>query len=119
MLSLFKSLFGVTEVPLLEQAVLIHLKLTDDEFGGDEETFNLYSFEDALELLVNEAHVGEMDGHEFGGGYAVFFLYGSDANKLYSVVEKRVLEQPALPGSYLTKRFGPIGASQERIELLR
>src|SRR5690606_13315982 len=66
-----------------EHALLIEMPFSDESFGTEVERERVYALEDALGVAVSKARVGMVDGHEFGGGKAVLFLYGSDADALY------------------------------------
>lgn len=61
--------------------VITHLPLSDDEFGTEEERESVYELEDRLEGAA-AAVGGDHDGHEFGGGEAVLYTYGPDADRL-------------------------------------
>ena len=52
-----------------EQAVLIYLKLSDDQLGSADERDELFKLEDILIPIV-ENMGAEYDGHEFGKGFA-------------------------------------------------
>ena len=114
MAGFLKSLFSKSENTVRptkdEQAVIIHLKLSNEEFGYSGETAEYYPLEDDIEALVENNGVGELDGHEFGGGFAVFYLYGPDAEKLYSAISDRILSIEALSGSFVVKRYGQPGS---------
>src|ERR1044071_853675 len=64
----------------IEQAVLFYLKLSDDQHGEAEEREAIFKLEDALEKKIASAKVGAYDGHEFGEGFATFYMYGPDAD---------------------------------------
>ena len=97
-----------------QQAVIVHIKLSDDEFGDGPERMAAYEVEDRL-LEGIAAGVGEVDGHEFGGGYAKIFLYGTSAETLFVVVLPILAASNLRHGSFVTKRYGPPGATEERI----
>ncbi|MER5918367.1 hypothetical protein ABT124_51215 [Streptomyces sp. NPDC001982] len=51
-----------------------------------------------MAAAVEAAGVGEVDGNEFGGGEAVLYAYGADAEALFKVMEpilRSVLFRPA------------------------
>jgi ABC-type transport system substrate-binding protein len=101
--------------PKEAQAVIIYLKLSDDRFGADGETFALYDVEDALEKAVKKA--GELDGHEIGGGFFTIYVYGPDADAMLRAMVPVLAAHVAKSGSYVVERRGPPGASSRRIEL--
>ncbi len=104
-----------------EHAVLVHVPLSDDEFGAEEECEALFELEDDLvEVVEGEPPLGEYDGNEVGGGEFVMYMYGPDADALFAAVEPmlRALDPP--PGDfYAIKRYGPPEDTtrEERIEL--
>ena len=89
-----------------EQAVMVHLRLSDDGFGSDDDRAAILALEDALDEAVSSTSVGEFDGDEFGEGECILFLYGPDADRLFSVI-KPLLESTAIAsGGYAVKRYG-------------
>jgi hypothetical protein len=76
--------------------------------------------EDSLETLIEQHKVGELDGNEFGGGEAVLYCYGPDADRLFDVIEQELRLFTARP-AYVTLRYGEAtdtGATERRIDLL-
>ncbi len=100
-----------------EQALLVYLKLSDDEFGEFEEREAIFALEDRLIEAIATASGCEYDGHEFGDGYGTLYLYGSNVDQLFQTVLPILREYSSLPGSYIKKRFGAPGSSEERIDL--
>jgi hypothetical protein len=100
-----------------EQAVLAHLKLSDDEFGSEDERETVFDLEDQLIEAIQKAGAGEFDGNEFGEGYCRLFMYGRDANALFDAVIDTLRASAPHPGSYVVKRYGPPGATEERVDL--
>jgi len=103
--------------PKIEQAVLFYLKLSDDEFGASEEREAIFNLEDELKKKIASAKVGEYDGHEFGKGFATFYMYGPDADKLFDAVIDSIRKHQPRAGSYITKRYGKPGGKEERVNL--
>jgi hypothetical protein len=100
-----------------DQAVIVHLKLTNSEFGSEGESFALYEVEDAVESAIGTA--GRMDGHQIGGGYYIIYTYGRDADELFGAM-RSALDSPLVrPGSYVLVRRGGPGAPAERVDLDR
>lgn len=100
-----------------QQAVVIHLKLSDEEFGSFDERENAFTLEDRLENVVADSAIGQYDGHEFGEGWCRFYIYGDDANVIADAVLPVVRNVAPRAGSFLVKRFGPPGALQEEVPL--
>jgi hypothetical protein len=102
----------------VEQAVIVHLRLSDGRFGSSEEGESLYALEDQLKRAIEDASAGEFDGDEFGEGECVLFMYGPDADRLFEAVEPLLKTTPAAAGGYAIKRYGEAGdpnASQVRV----
>jgi len=108
---------GQTESTNAEHAVLVHLKLSDDEFGDFEERESVFRLEDEIEPRFQSGTVGEYDGHEFAQGFATLYMYGPDADALFEVVAESLRKYGPRPGSYAVKRYGAVGAREERISL--
>src|SRR4028119_1034301 len=94
----------------LEQALLVYLKLSNDEFGDFGEREAIFRLEDEVEPKVLSSGAGEYDGHEFGGGFGALYIYGPEADKLFDVVIESVMDRPPRAGSYIVKRYGDVGA---------
>jgi hypothetical protein len=107
----------MTESNNNNQAVIVHLRLSDDEFGTPDERMAAYELEDKLIETINSANVGELDGHEFGGGEVVFYMYGTSADRLFAAVET-ILQTPPFPTTgYAIRRYGPPGSNESQVEL--
>lgn len=72
--------------PELEHDVLIRLRLSNRQMGRAEEREGIEQLADQLEEAVLAAGVGEYDGDEIGGGEAILFFAGKDADKLLAVL---------------------------------
>jgi hypothetical protein len=116
LLSLNESEF-MTQTQTSEQAVLVYLKLSDDEFGDFDERESVFRLEDEVEPIVSSSGIGEYDGHEFGGGFGTLYIYGSDADRLFEFIIKSIRNHQPRVGSYIIKRYGDVGAREERINL--
>jgi hypothetical protein len=105
--------------PSDEHAVITHLPLSDDEHGTGEEREAVFSLEDRL-LEAASALGGEHDGNEFGGGEAVLYTYGPDADALFEAVRSCLADFPVRPGAFAVKRYGRADdpdAREERVPL--
>jgi len=103
-----------------DQAVVVHIPLSDDEFGAEDEREAIFELEDRLIAAIEEAEAGEFDGNEFGGGECTLYLYGPDADALFTAVEPALREFGPARGGYVIKRHGSVyeeGAPEERVEL--
>ena len=98
-----------------QQAVIVRIKLSDDEFGDGPERMAAYEIEDRLIEGIS-ADLGEVDGHEFGGGFATIFIYGSSADAISALILPILSSADVRAGSSVTKRYGPRGANEQILE---
>jgi hypothetical protein len=91
---------------MAEHAVIAHLKLSDEEFGSSEEAEDIHELSDRLAEAIEENHVGEFDGDEFGEGECVLYMYGPDADALFSAIEPVLRLSPLTKGARVIKRYG-------------
>jgi hypothetical protein len=94
-----------SDPPSDEHAVITHLPLSDDEHGTAEEREAVFALEDRL-IDAAAALGGEHDGNEFGGGEAVLYTYGPDADALLEAVRSCLADFPVRPGAFAVKRYG-------------
>ena len=92
--------------PTEEHAVLLHLPLSDDEFGAESERASIQQLSDQLESTIEEKGVGEFDGDEFGGGTCTLFMYGPDADVLWEAIESMVRSSHHSFGGHVIRRYG-------------
>lgn len=90
----------------MSQALIIHLKLSDEDLGTDEDDDAVQALEDNLERAISAAAAGELDGHEFGGGECVIFLYGPSADLLFDIIEPHLKAAVIADGGFAIKRYG-------------
>jgi hypothetical protein len=100
-----------------DEAVIVRLKLSDDEFGQAEEREAVFAIEDRLTELLAARNVGEVDGHEFGIGFATLYMYGPSAEQIADVVLDLLAGSRHRDGSALIKRFGRPGSREESVYL--
>lgn len=100
-----------------EQALLVFLRLSDDTFGTAEDREGIFELEDQLSAAVKDAAAGEYDGHEFGDGWGVLYLYGPDAKQLAETAIPLVRRFGPREGSYVVQRYGGTGAREERLTI--
>jgi hypothetical protein len=103
--------------PGKEQAVILSMRLSNDQFGTEAEDESLARLEAQIENSLKGTDAGEWDGHETGCGYHKIFIYGPCAQRLSEAILPTVLVYDALPGSYMVKRFGEIGSDEQYIWL--
>ena len=91
----------------MEHALLISVPLSDNEFGSPEDRQAVFSLEDALIAAFSIDQTVEVDGHEFGDGKAVLFIYGRDADAMFSLATPVLQGHPAPRPIKVTRRYGP------------
>ena len=89
-----------------EQAVIVHIRLTDLPFGSERERQEINALGDELNRLIEKASVGEFDGDEYGGGECSLYMYGPDADALFAIVQPVLLSAPIAKGGFAIKRYG-------------
>ncbi len=97
--------------------VRVMIKLSDETSGDDGEVERLLDLEPQLESLVKRDGLGEVDGNEFGEGYFTWFIYGLDADRIFSSLLPSLLEIPMLPGSHVILRRGAPGTPEQAVLL--
>ena len=85
--------------------MIVRFSLSDDAFGRPEERDAFFALEETLIAAIETAGAGEYDGNEFGGGEAVIYAYGPDADELFTAMEPHLREFDARPASCVL-RYG-------------
>ena len=69
----------------------------------------LHELEDTLTEVIESQGVGEYDGHDIAvdGSDGTLYMYGPDADRLFSAVKERLLATPVLKNAIATLRYGP------------
>jgi hypothetical protein len=108
-----------SSAPAPEHAVIVHYSLSGEELGSVQEREAIFALEDRLIRAIEAADAGEFDGNEFGGGEAVLYAYGPDADALFRAMEQDLRAFPARPAHALLRFGGPAdpGGIQRRIDL--
>ncbi|MGW5250969.1 hypothetical protein ACWEQN_46125 [Streptomyces sp. NPDC004129] len=96
-----------------EHAVIAHFRLADDGFGAAAQRALIYEAEQAMTAATRGADVGEVDGNEFGGGKAVLYAYGPDADALFEIMEPTLRSLPFRPAHVVLRR----GDHASRVDL--
>jgi hypothetical protein len=99
------------------QAIVVHVRLSDQELGSFDDRERAFSLEDRLQDAIRNLEIAEYDGHEFREGWCRFYIYGDDADAMAEAVLPILREFSPAPGSFVVKRFGPPGAPQAEIQL--
>ncbi|MFF4351088.1 hypothetical protein [Streptomyces sp. NPDC001530] len=111
-----EELFDAPQADAPEQAVIAHFRLSGEQFGEPDERTAIYDAKRAMTVAVEDAGVGEVDGNEFGGGEAVVYAYGPDADALFKVMEPTLRGLPFRP-AYVALRRGDAEAAVSRVDL--
>ncbi|MFG3017378.1 hypothetical protein ACGFZQ_02295 [Streptomyces sp. NPDC048254] len=98
------TLFDFPEPETHEEAVIARYRLSDDQYGSRAERETIFAAERTMTAAVEEARVGEVDGNEFGGGEAVLYAYGADAEALFKVMEPTLRGVPFRPAHVVLRQ---------------
>lgn len=97
-----------------------HAVIAYFEYRGDD-LQPLFEVEKRLEAAITEANVGEFDGNEVAVDLSdgSLYMYGPDAEALYSVVRPVLASAECLQNIRIKLRFGPpADGTPERTELI-
>jgi hypothetical protein len=118
-MSIFRRLFGKkddSEAPQShesQQAVLVYLNGTSLPDKVYQE-YDLLTIEDRLIEVIEREGLGEFDGNEIGPTETTLFIYGPDAELLFSGIEQTLRDYPLCQGAHVVIRRGGPG-SEERV----
>ena len=98
-----------------EHRVVVWVRLSDPEMTNDREQFRLFGLADRVMRAVAEAEVGVYETNDLERGFFRMHIHGADADRLVAVVAPIVAG--CSPGSYIAKRAGPSGTSEERVDI--
>ncbi|MDX3067270.1 hypothetical protein AB0G86_19180 [Streptomyces scabiei] len=96
-----------------EHSVIAHFRLASGGFGEADQRELVYEAEQVMAVASEAADVGEVDGNEFGGGEAVVYAYGPDADALFKVLEPTLRGLPFRPAHVVLRR----GDGESRLDL--
>jgi hypothetical protein len=102
----------LTHAQTIEHAVIVHFNY------GSKDLTRLFALEDKLESAISKADVGEYDGNEIAadGSDGFLYMYGPDADRLFSVVKPILDDTPFMRGAKVTLRYGsPKDGVKEKI----
>ena len=93
-----------------EQAVVVYI-YADALPGGILKLNDLHKLEDQIEEAIDLAGVGEFDGDEIGGSdaglpAATIYMYGPDAERLFSAIEFVLSKSVLAVGARVLVRYG-------------
>src|SRR5579875_39057 len=90
-----------------EHSVLLYLEGEDFD--------RMVELSDELTEAIESSDTGMFDGNEIGGGETVLFMYGPDAERLFSAIEPVLRRHEAALGSRVVIRWGGPGAPQREL----
>jgi hypothetical protein len=99
------------------EALLIRIRLSDNDLGSAEDDDHVSALENALESALAEKQAGYCDGHEFGCGWATIFCYGQSVTRLFEAAVPSLLQAELRDGSCAVKQYGGPGSRQEVVDL--
>ncbi len=94
-----------------DEAVVISL----DTQGLDDavyQTHDLYTLEDLLIKELESDGIGQLDGHEISPTQTTIYLYGPDAEEIFSKCRTVLASYPLCRNSRAVIRWGGPGSSQ-------
>jgi len=98
-----------------EQAVIVHSALPSVD---NAELFRqLEALEDQLQSAITAAGAGEFDGNEIGQGELTLYMYGPDAEKLFTVVAPVLRHTKLTQSGVASVRSGPPGSATREVRL--
>ncbi|MFC9688275.1 hypothetical protein ACFTSF_07010 [Kribbella sp. NPDC056951] len=101
-----------------EHAVIIHISLNGRGSTGRKARAEIWALEGQLEAAL-PPECGEFDGDEFGAEEVVLYLYGPDADALFSTIEN-LLRASSLRPMHAVLRYGEASdalAVERRVDL--
>ena len=107
---------GIDPTKPADEWIAVYFKLSNGEYGTEEERDSIHRFTDKLSEIISESGMGIFDGDEFGNGEGGLFMYGPNADRLFNVVEPSLRGWKPLEGGYAIKRYGAPAGQSERIE---
>ena len=119
-MSILKRLFGretaMKPPPILDQAVLVYLKGSGLPAHVYQEC-DLGTIGGRLRELIDREGLGLFDGNAIGSTEAILYMYGPDAERLFTGVERTLRDYPLCAGARVVVRRGGPGAEQRELTL--
>jgi hypothetical protein len=92
-----------------KQAVLIYLKGEDFD--------RMIALSDALETVIEKNDLGMFDGNEIGSGGTTLYMYGPDAEKIFTHIESVLRADNYCKDAIVVIREGPFGSPERKVTL--
>lgn len=116
-MNILAKLFGKKAAPTKnDQAVLVFLdgQCLPEEVYAEHD---LATLEDQLIKVIESQTLGEFDGNEIGEGEVVLYIYGPNAEALFSGIEATLRTYPLCRNARVVIRQGNPGAAQRELRL--
>ena len=89
----------------MAHAVIVYLKLSDDQFGDEAEREAIFDLENDIAEAI-EGCGAEFDGNEFGGGECTLYMYGENADRMFNAIQPVLAASTLSRGGQAKKRYG-------------
>jgi hypothetical protein len=115
-MGLFDKILGKKEQPQPQESVIVYLdgvNLPDEVYKEWDLTTLVTPLADAVEF----SHVGVFDGSETGPEVTTLYMYGPDADLIFTTIEPILREYPLCKGASVVLRKGEPGSPETEILL--
>lgn len=97
-----------------KQALVVHLKLSDNQLGRAPERSAIHALSDRLRSRLDAARAGALVGGDFGRHECALTLEGSSADVLFVTIEAELRSSELSRGGWVLKRYGDESDSSTR-----
>lgn len=98
------------------QKLVIRWKLDGDSYGTDDDEDATEAFADAIEPVIEQSGLAEINGFEYGPGVIDILIFGKetddDMDEIYALVVDTFKSYGCPTGSCIIKRYGEAGNSR-------
>lgn len=98
------------------QALMVHLPWQEIPSEAHDR-FDIYALQEDLRKVIKRKRLGVFDGNELSSEEAVLFMYGADAEALFSGIESLLRSNPLCKNARIVIRRG-LTEGPERVVLL-
>lgn len=114
LLDRFKKKSSPQEAGPPEHGVIVHFEYGSTDLNA------LFRLEDRLRQAIQNAGVGEHDGHEIAvdGSDGYLYSYGPDADALFAVMRPELEAAPFMRGARAKLRYGPPEPGVREVEVV-
>ena len=98
-----------------EQAMIVFLASVDLSDADQQDALSRLEI-DLIES-VNQSGAGEFDGNEIGPDGIVLYLYGPDAELLFSTISGTLAKNPLSNGARVVLRYGGPGSREREVNV--